>query len=107
MQALLHDIQHTQLPRMELSLLLQRLLLVAMTSSELQDPVLASFSYAGCSQGLPWLPLQAAVVAAHAGGGEAASLATCLASCSQDTLTRQLSYKSGGFIGGKARLSMW
>ena len=77
MQALLHDIQHTQLPRMELSLLLQRLLLVAMTSSELQDPVLASFSYAGCSQGLTWLPLEAEVVA-HARGGEAASLVTCL-----------------------------
>ena len=45
MQALLHDIQQTQLPRMELSLLLQRLLLVAMTSSDLQDPVLA---YHGC-----------------------------------------------------------
>ena len=83
MQALLHDIQQTQLPRMELSLLLQRLLLVAMTSSELQDPVLASFSHAGCSQGLPWLPLQAKVVAAHARGGEAASLVTCLASCNQ------------------------
>ena len=83
MQALLHDIQQTQLPRMELSLLLQRLLLVAMTSSELQDPVLASFSYAGCSQGLPWLPLQAEVVAAHARGGEAASLVTCLATCGQ------------------------
>ena len=89
MQALLHDIQQTQLPRMELSLLLQRLLLVAMTSSELQDPVLASFSYAGCSQGLPWLPLQAEVVAAHARGGEAASLVACLASCSQGSQGRQ------------------
>ena len=88
MQALLHDIQRTQLPRMELSLLLQRLLLVAMTSSELQDPVLASFSYAGCSQGLPWLPLQAEVVAAHAGGGEAASLATCFKTCSQVSQAR-------------------
>ena len=83
MQALLHDIQQTQLPRMELSLLLQRLLLVAMTSSDLQDPVLASFSYAGCSQGVPWLPLQAEAVAAHAAGGEAAALVFCLASCSQ------------------------